>query len=236
MKFGIGQPVPRNEDPTLLTGAGSYTDDRNAEGQAYGVFVRSAHAHGVLGDIEVEEARGMPGVLAIVTAADLDAAGFGNITCGVPLKNRDGSDMANPTRPSLATDRVRFVGDPIALVVAETPVQARDAAEAVIADVEPLGAVTDAAAAVAPDAPRLYDTLPNNVILDYHYGDAAAVLRHFGLSRIRLLTNNPRKVDGLEEFGVEVAERVRIEPGPGPVNHGYLRTKKRKLGHWFEAI
>ena len=193
MKFGIGQPVPRNEDPTLLTGAGSYTDDRNAEGQAYGVFVRSAHAHGVLGDIDVEDARGMPGVLAIVTAADLDAAGFGNITCGVPLKNRDGSDMANPTRPSLAADRVRFVGDPIALVVAETPVQARDAAEAVIADIDPLDAVTDAADAVAPDAPRLYDTVPDNVALDYHYGDAAAVDQAFAsaahVTRLDLANN-----------------------------------------------
>ncbi len=175
MKFGVGQPVPRNEDPTLLTGAGSYTDDRNAEGQAYGVFVRSAYAHGTLTGLDLSEARAMPGVLAIITAADLSAAGFGNITCGVPLKNRDGSEMPNPTRPSLAEDRVRFVGDPIALVVAETSIQARDAAEAVQPDVDPLDAVTDAAAASSPGAPALYDSVPDNVVLDYQYGDAAAV-------------------------------------------------------------
>ncbi len=175
MKFGIGQPVPRNEDPTLLTGHGRYTDDVNVAGQAYGVFVRSQIAHGVLTGVDVDEATGMPGVLGIYTAADLEEAGFGNITCGVPLKNRDGSDMPNPTRPCLAGDKVRFVGDPIALVVAETPSQARDAAEAVIADIDPLPAVTDAAAAAADGAPQLYDTVANNTVLDYQFGDAEAV-------------------------------------------------------------
>ena len=144
MKFGVGQPVPRNEDPTLLTGRGSYTDDLNRDGQAYGVFVRSTVAHGVLNGVDASEALAMPGVLAVYTGADLDAAGYGRIRCGVPLKNADGSEMRNPMRPAFPTDKVRFVGDPVAIVVAETPDQARDAAEAVALDIDPLPAVTDA--------------------------------------------------------------------------------------------
>ncbi|NQW08860.1 MAG: xanthine dehydrogenase family protein molybdopterin-binding subunit [Alphaproteobacteria bacterium] len=179
MKFGIGQPVPRTEDPTLLTGQGRYTDDLDVEGQAYGVLVRSAYAHGVLNSIDIQDALTMPGVLGIYTAEDLAAAGFGNIKCGVPLKNRDGSPMPNPTRPALASGKVRFVGDPVAIVVAETSMQARDAAEAVVLDIDPLLAVTDAEAAAAYGAPLLYDTVPNNVILDYHYGDSDAVAKAF---------------------------------------------------------
>lgn len=179
MKFGIGQPVPRTEDPALLTGRGCYTDDLNVDGQAYGALVRSAYAHGVLNGIDTTDALAMPGILGIYTAEDLAASGFGNIKCGVPLKNRDGSPMPNPTRPALTSDKVRFVGDPVALVVAETPVQARDAAEAVVLDIDPLPAVTDAEASAADGAPLLYDTVPNNVILDYHYGDTDAVTKAF---------------------------------------------------------
>lgn len=179
MKFGIGQPVPRTEDPTLLTGQGRYTDDLNVEGQAHGVMVRSAHAHGVLNGIDSADATAMPGVLGIYTAEDLVASGFGAIKCGVPLKNRDGSPMPNPTRPALASDKVRFVGDPVAIVVAETPAQARDAAEAVMLDIDPLPTVTDAETGASEGAPLLYDSVPNNVILDYHYGDSEAVAQAF---------------------------------------------------------
>ena len=179
MKFGVGQPVPRNEDPTLLTGRGSYTDDLNRDGQAYGWFVRSSVAHGVLSGIDASEALAMPGVLGVFTGADLEAAGYGRIRCGVPLKNADGSAMRNPMRPAFPTDRVRFVGDPVAIVVAETAAQARDAAEAVVLDIEPLPAVTDAAEAAADGAPQLYDETPGNVVLDYHFGDREAVAKAF---------------------------------------------------------
>ena len=120
MKFGIGQPVPRQEDPTLLKGQGRYTDDLNLPNQAYAVMVRSQVAHGVLKGIDIEEAKNMPGVLGVWTGADLNAAGYGPLKTLIPVPNRDGTPMKTPTRHSLATDKVRFVGDPVAFVVAET--------------------------------------------------------------------------------------------------------------------
>ncbi len=176
-KFGIGQPVPRTEDPVLVQGHGRYTDDINLPDQAYCVIVRSAHAHGVIRGIDVESARTMPGVLGVYTAADLKA--YGTLKCVVPFKNRDGSDMRKPVRHALATDKVRFVGDPLAFVVAETLLQAKDAAEAVIVDIDPLPAVTNMTDADKPGAPQLYDDVPNNVSLDYHYGDSEKVAAAF---------------------------------------------------------
>ncbi len=169
-KFGVGQPVPRTEDPRLVRGEGRYTDDVNLPGQAYAAIVRSRHAHGVIRNIDLSAARAMPGVLAAYVGADL--AGYGPLKCGVPFKNRDGSPMKKPLRPALASDKVRFVGDPVACVVAETAAQARDAAEAVVLDIDALPAVTRASEAAKPGAPQLYDDVPGNVALDYHYGDA----------------------------------------------------------------
>ena len=114
-----------------MRGKGRYTDDFNLPGQAYGVVVRSTHAHGLIRGIGTDAARAMPGVLGVWTGKDLDAAGYGPFTCGLPLKSRDGSPLLQTNRQPLATDKVRFVGDPIAFVVAETLAQARDAAEAV---------------------------------------------------------------------------------------------------------
>lgn len=170
-KYGVGQPVRRKEDDILVRGKGRYTDDFNLPGQAHAVVVRSTHAHGVIRGINTDAARAMPGVLGVWTGTDLDAAGYGPFTCGLPLKSRDGSPLRQTNRQPLATDKVRFVGDPIAFVVAETLAQARDAAEAVEVDIEPLPAVTDPEAAAKPGAPLLYDHIPNNVALDYHYGD-----------------------------------------------------------------
>src|SRR5437763_6281277 len=120
MKFGVGQPVPRKEDPTLLRGDGRFTDDISLPGQAYGVMVRSKVAHGVLKGIDSKAASAMPGVLAILTHADLEAAGFGPLKCALNIPQRDGSPMKTPPRPSLAKERVRFVGEAVACVVAET--------------------------------------------------------------------------------------------------------------------
>jgi carbon-monoxide dehydrogenase large subunit len=174
-KFGVGQPVRRKEDDTLVRGHGKYTDDFSLPGQAYAWIVRSSHAHGILKGIDSATAKAMPGVLGIWTGKDLEAAQYGPFTCGLPLKNRDGTPLLQTNRPALVTDKVRFVGDPVAFVVAETLAQARDAAEAVELDIEPLPAVTDAAEAAKPGAPQLYDHIPNNVALDYHYGDTAKV-------------------------------------------------------------
>ena len=174
-KYGVGQPVRRKEDDTLVRGNGKYTDDFSLPGQAYAWMVRSSHAHGIIKGIETSAAKAMPGVLGVWTAADLASANYKPFVCGLPLKNRDGSPLLQTNRMPLATDKVRFVGDPVAFVVAETVAAARDAAEAVEVHIEPLPAVTNAAEAAKPGAPQLYDHIPNNVALDFHYGDSAKI-------------------------------------------------------------
>ncbi|MCW5733279.1 MAG: xanthine dehydrogenase family protein molybdopterin-binding subunit [Enhydrobacter sp.] len=192
-KFGVGQPVPRNEDPTLLRGEGRYSDDIKLDNQAHCVMVRSQVAHGIIKDIDIEDARKMPGVLGVWTGADLNAAGYGPLKTLMMVPQRDGSPMKTPTRYSLATDKVRFVGDPVAFVVAETPAQAKDAAEAVVVDIEALPAVTEAREAAQPGAPVVYDDVPGNVCADYHYGDTPKVDEAFAkaahVTRLRLISN-----------------------------------------------
>jgi len=193
MKFGVGQPVPRKEDPMLLRGEGRYTDDINLAGQAYAVMVRSKVAHGVLKGIDTTAASKMPGVLAVLTHADLDAAGFGPLKCPLNIPQRDGSPMKTPPRPCLARERVRFVGEAVACVVAETAVQAKDAAEAVELDIEELPAVTSPAEALKPGAPQLHTDVPGNLALDFHYGDAEAVKTAFAaaahVTRLEIASN-----------------------------------------------
>ncbi|UYN93818.1 MAG: xanthine dehydrogenase family protein molybdopterin-binding subunit [Enhydrobacter sp.] len=193
MKFGIGQPVPRQEDPTLLRGHGRYTDDVNLPAQAHAVMVRSQVAHGIIKGIDTGQAKAMPGVLGVWTGTDLNAAGYGPLKTLIPVPNRDGSPMKAPTRHSLATDRVRFVGDPVAFVVAETLAQAKDAAEAVQLDIDALAAVTDARASAQPGAPLVFDEAPGNLCVDFHYGDTAKVADAFARSahvtRLRLVSN-----------------------------------------------
>jgi len=179
LKFGIGQSVPRNEDPILLQGRGRYTDDISLAGELYAVMVRSPYAHGVIKGIDTAAAKAVPGVVGVYTAADLEGHGYGFMKCVLPLKNKDGSALLNIERPSLATDKVRFVGDPVAFVVAETRLAAKDGAEAVVLDIEQLPAVTEASAAAAPGAPQLYDHIPGNVALDFHFGDTAKVAEAF---------------------------------------------------------
>ncbi len=192
-KFGVGQPVPRSEDPVLVRGEGRYTDDVNLPGQAFAAIVRSPHAHGLIRGIDTSAALAMPGVLAVYTGADLAAAGYGTLKCPPPLKNRDGTPMKKPARPALPTDKVRFVGDPVACVVAETAAQAKDAAERVVLDIEPLPAVTSAREAATAGAPLLYEDVPNNIALDYHFGDAAKVKEAFAraahVARLDILSN-----------------------------------------------
>ncbi len=192
-RFGVGQPVPRTEDPRLVRGQGRYSDDLTLPGQIYAVMVRSSHAHGVIKGIDAAAALAMPGVLKVYTGADLQAAGYGGLKCVPPLKNRDGTPMKKPPRPALAVDKVRFVGDPVACVVAETAAEAKQAAEAIVLDIEPLPAVTRASEAVKPGAPQVFDDVPNNVALDYHYGDADKVKAAFAaaahVTRLELLNN-----------------------------------------------
>ena len=192
-KFGVGQPVPRREDPTLLRGEGKYTDDVNLPGQAWCVIVRSRHAHGTIRKIDLSAAKTMPGVLGAWIGEDLNAAGYGTLKCGIAYNNRDGSPMKKPERRSLATGKVRYVGDPVAFVVAETKLQARDAAEAVEVDIDDLPSVTDARAAAQPGAPQLFDDVPGNVVLDWHYGEADKVKDAFAnaahVTKLPLISN-----------------------------------------------
>ncbi len=177
-KFAVGQPVSRKEDPVLLRGEGRYSDDLNRDGQLYGVMVRSRIAHGIMRSIDTEAAREMPGVRAVITVADLDAAGIKNMPAA-GSKHRDGSPTPRPPQRPLATGRVRYVGEPIAMVVAETSKQAKDAAESIFVDIDQLPAVTTAGAAAAGNAPLLHDEAPGNVCLDFHYGDSEKVAAAF---------------------------------------------------------
>ncbi len=192
-EFGIGQPLPRNEDAILVQGDGRYTDDLSVEGQLYAAFVRSPHAHGVIQGIDLSAAKSMKGVVAIYTADDLEGHGYTPLKCVVDIPNRDGTPMKRPVRKALATDKVRFVGDPVAMVVARTAVQARDAAEAVSLDIDILPAVVSGEEAMASGAPQLYDDVPGNLIVDFHHGDAGKVAAAFAkaahVTKLRLVNN-----------------------------------------------
>src|SRR5712691_7207013 len=192
-RFAIGQPVPRSEDPVLLRGEGRYCDDVNLPGQAYAVMVRSPYAHGVIRHIDVAASRALPGVLAVYTAADLAAGGIGPLPPRQIMNNRDGTPMLSPTRFALATDKVRHVGEAVAAIIAETVAAAKDAAEAIVVDIDPLPAVTAPGLAAAPGAPLVHDDVPGNVGLDFHYGDSEKVAAAFAaaahVTRLDLRSN-----------------------------------------------
>ena len=205
-KLGVGQPVPRSEDPTLVRGAGYYADDVSRPGQVYAVIVRSVVAHGNIRGIDTAAAKAMPGVIAVYTAADL--TDYGPLKSTLPLKNRDGSPIRYTPRPALSGDKVRYVGDAVACVIAETVAQAKDAAEAVVLDLEPLPAVLTPADAVKHGAPLLFDAVPNNIALDYHYGDTAKVAEAFAKAKhvTRLTTSNQRMVVNAMEPRAAIGE------------------------------
>ncbi|HET9019795.1 MAG TPA: molybdopterin cofactor-binding domain-containing protein, partial [Acetobacteraceae bacterium] len=170
-KFGLAQPVRRVEDPRLLKGGGSYTDDITLPGTAHGVVLRSPHAAATITAIDTSAAKALPGVLAVYTSSDLNADGIGGLPCAAPVKNRDGSAMKLPPHPVLADGRVRHVGDPVAFIVAETPKAARDAAEAIGVDYDILPAVTDLARATGAGVPQVWPEAKNNIAFDWEIGD-----------------------------------------------------------------
>jgi carbon-monoxide dehydrogenase large subunit len=161
-EFSIGQSVRRREDPRLLMGRGRYFDDMRLADQLYAAVVRSPHAHADIRGIDTKAAAAAPGVRAVLTGADYKADGLGSLPYMAPYKKRDGTPMFVPQRLALATDRVRNVGYPVAIVVADTANHAKDAAELVAVDYAPRPAVTDARAAFEKGAPQLYDECPNN--------------------------------------------------------------------------
>ncbi|HTW26536.1 MAG TPA: xanthine dehydrogenase family protein molybdopterin-binding subunit [Acetobacteraceae bacterium] len=200
-KFGVGQPVSRKEDPVLLQGRGEYSDDANLSGQSYAAFVRSREAHGRIRSIATADARAMPGVVGLFTGADLIAAGLRPAPPGVLAPNRDGSRMRWPAWYPLAHERVRYVGEPVAMVVADTVAQARDAAEAVGVEIDTLPAVLRPQEATAPGAPELHDGFAGNVVLDFHTGDTDATAAAFARAahRVRLpIVSNRVVVNAME--------------------------------------
>ena len=169
----LGHSVPRLEDQRFLTGAAKYADDLNLEGQLYGVVVRSTHAHAQIAGIDIEAARAVGGVIGVYVEGDLAADGIGDLPCSAELPVESG--LYIPPRPALAKDRVRYVGDHVAFVVAETEDAAMEAAELVMIDYDPLPAVVDGMAAQVEGAPQLWEGAPNNIIYRFQKGDKAAM-------------------------------------------------------------
>ena len=172
---GIGAAVRRKEDRRFITGAGHYTDDINRPGQLFAYFVRSPHAHATIKSIDAKAAAGMTGVRAVLTGAELAADKIGNLICGWMIHSKDGSPMKMAAHPALANGKACHVGDPVAVVIAETLAQARDAAEKVKVEYAVLPAVADPAAAQKNGAPQIHDVAPNNTIYQWTIGEANAV-------------------------------------------------------------
>ena len=174
MSEGIGAAVKRKEDKRFITGSGRYTDDIKLENQAYAAFVRSPHAHAKVKGIDKSAAEGMPGVLAVLDGKQLTGDGIGNIICGWAITSKDGSPMNMGAWSALATEKVRYVGDAVVAVIAETAAQAREAAEAVVVDYEELPVAAHIGAALADGAPQIHDNAPGNVIYDWEIGELDA--------------------------------------------------------------
>jgi carbon-monoxide dehydrogenase large subunit len=170
-KYGIGQAVSRFEDPRLVRGGGRYVDDMVLPGMAFGHVLRSPHAHARIRAIDAGKAKAAPGVLAVLTGADWDASGWGDLPVPGGMKRRDGGPMYRPRYPALASERVRWVGDYVAFVVAETYFQAVDAAELIEVDYEPLAAMVSTAGALAHGAPLVWDDCPDNICFVHLAGD-----------------------------------------------------------------
>ncbi|MBX3578545.1 MAG: xanthine dehydrogenase family protein molybdopterin-binding subunit [Rhizobiaceae bacterium] len=171
---GIGARVARKEDKRFITGAGRYVDDMVVPGMKHAAFVRSPHPHAEITGIDVSKAKAMPGVIGVLAGKELKADGIGNLICGWMIHSKDGTPMKMGAWSPLAVDRVRYVGDAVAIVVAETKGQARDAAEAVAVSYKELPAVTDAAEALKKGAPQLHPEAEGNLIFDWELGDGKA--------------------------------------------------------------
>jgi len=225
MKFGI---KGRLEDERMLKGAGRYVSDWNVDGQAYGQFLRSDRPHAKIVSIDSSAATAMPGVIAVLTGEDVLAAGQKPMPAAAPMKGRGGSDQILPPRYALSAGKVRYVGEPVALVVAESAALAQDAAEAVFVEYEELPAVTTALEALAPGAPQLHDAVPGNLVLDFVGGDPAATDAAFAKAakvvtlsayHSRVVGNpmEPRAALGVYDAGAETYTLHATTQGAGPM-------------------
>ena len=170
----VGAAVKRTEDIRFITGKGHYVDDVNRPGQAYAYFLRSPHAHATIDKIDTAEALKSPGVVAILTGDDIAADKVGGLICGWMIHSKDGSPMKAGAHPALAQGKVRYVGDHVAVVIADTYAQARDAAEKIDVHYTPLAAVVDPAKAAADGQPVIHEAAPSNTVYNWHLGDKAA--------------------------------------------------------------
>ena len=194
-KYGVGQPVRRNEDPRLLTGRGKFNDDLPREGEAVGYVLRSPHAHADIRSIDTARASGMPGVLGVLTGQDLADDGIGAFPGPPPffasLTKPDGSPLIYPPQYALTSDRARYVGDPVAFVIAETLDQAKDAAEAIEVDYAPLPSVVGTDKAMDDGVVQLFDDVPKNFLFQAQIGDSEATSKAFAeaahVSTVRLV-------------------------------------------------
>jgi carbon-monoxide dehydrogenase large subunit len=254
-EYGIGQSVPRVEDKRLLTGTGRYTDDRAVPNAAYMAVVRSPHAAALINGIDTAAAVAMPGVLAVLTGADVVADGLGTLTCGVKRRQADGRPMVEPPYPILATDRVNQVGMAVAIVVAEMRSQAFDAAEAVDVDYEILPAVTGTADALGAGVAQVWPEVPRNESFVFNLGDKAAVDAAFAsaartvsldyvISRVAANPMEPRAAIGFYDpaedkytlyAGVQSPHRTRSELANNifRVPEGRMRVISPDMGGGF---
>jgi carbon-monoxide dehydrogenase large subunit len=238
----IGDSVVRKEDRRLLTGQGNYSDDVGLDGQAYAVMVRSPHAHARILSIDKTAALAVSGVLAVLTGDDALADGLRPIPHNtapssppdIALINRDGSDHATTPHYILPADKARYAGEAVAMVIGNTLAAARDGADAVVIDYEPLPAVTDTAAACAPDAPRIWEDLKSNICIDADVGDKVATDAAFAqaahvvrfqtwIGRVTGVPMEPRAATGLYD---PESDRYTVHAGSG----GTVRQKREIAG------
>src|ERR1700693_105922 len=205
---GIGASVVRKEGRRFIPGKGRYVDDIKLLGMTHAHFVRSPHAHAKVKSIDIAAAMKMPGVVDVLIGKQMVDDKVGNLICGWAITSKDGSPMKMGAWPAMAPETVRFVGQAVAVVIAETKNQARDAAEAVVVDYEELPAAADIRAAIKPGAPQLHPEAPGNVIYDWAIGDEAAVKDAFAKAAnvVTLELTNNRLVPNAMEPRAAIAE------------------------------
>lgn len=210
---GIGARVARKEDKRFITGRGRYVDDVKVVGLTHAHFIRSPHAHARVKSIDASAAKDMPGVVDILTGQQLVDDKIGNLICGWAITSKDGSPMKMGAWPAMAPDTVRFVGQAVAVVIAETKNQAKDAAEAVVVEYEELPAVSNMKAAIAQGAPQLHPEAPGNVVYDWSIGDEKATNEAFAKAAnvVSLELTNNRLVPNAMEPRAAVAEYDEAE-------------------------
>jgi carbon-monoxide dehydrogenase large subunit len=238
-KFALGQPVTRFEDVALVQGRGRYADDVRLANESYAYVLRSPHAHAAIRRLDTTSASKAPGVLAVLTGADVKADGLGDIPCMIPVTNPDGTPRGETPRPLLAIGRVRHVGDPVALVVADTPMRAKDAAELIEIDYEPLPAVADTYGATQPGAPLVWPGIKRNICFELAYGDVktvdaafkrAARIVKLELENNRLVANPLEPRVAVADYDAATGRSTLYTPTQGPhVIHGQLTDAILKL-------